>query len=547
MSTAAQPRHSDPIPAGDYLPAADITLFRESSLNPRRTYDKKKLAELQLSMAKSGQLTPVTARVVDKKGVLTYELASGHRRLRAAQALGLTTIKAIVRRMDDAEFIEVLNVDNLQREDVHPLEEAEGYKNWLTVDGMNVEGIMAKTGKSESYVYDRLKLLALTKPAQKLFLEHRFTAGHAILLARLSPADQKRCLDLGEDRWDSQEGGMWQRHHGHDPVGVEETLELNDDESGEQRKPVSVRELQTWIDDHCRFEKPDAATPHLFARTAENLAAVAAMPKPKLVEITRSYVLKDDVKDPNRKVLTERSWCRADGQPEADEHDDKPTKTCDYSVMGLVVAGEGRGESFLVCINKKKCTVHYGAEIKERNKRERSKKSPGIDLDKEPGINKRAAAADARAAAKAATLVAEQDAWYAAAEKGRGAVLAAVVVAIKKVPTGGETDVAKYVLDMIQEGIWGIGNKVKAAAKLLPRGRGGDAFLRHLVFADVHDRITDTRSILEWQESIDEAGLRVNAKKFVEPFYVAPKVEKPEKKEDPKKPAKAKKKKAKGK
>lgn len=169
----------------------EIGRVHESSLNHRKIFDPSKLDELAQSIRAKGVLTPLLVRP-NAKGV---EIAAGHRRYRAAKLAGVTELPCVVREMSDSDFLEVLVIENDQREDVHPLEEAEGYRSLMTKASYSVEKIAERVGRSEKYVYDRVKLLQLTKPAQKLFLDGKITAGHAILLARLKPKDQERAID----------------------------------------------------------------------------------------------------------------------------------------------------------------------------------------------------------------------------------------------------------------------------------------------------------------------------------------------------------------
>jgi len=130
-----------------------------------------------------------------------YELIVGERRWRASKLAGKTEIPAIVRPMSDAQALEVMILENLQRQDVHPLEEALGYKALLDHPEPDkpkptVESIAGKVGKSASYVYQRLKLAELVPRAQKDFREGYLTAAHAIDIARLQPADQRRALEF---------------------------------------------------------------------------------------------------------------------------------------------------------------------------------------------------------------------------------------------------------------------------------------------------------------------------------------------------------------
>src|SRR6266850_6716082 len=98
-----------------------------------------------------------------------YQIVAGHRRYEAAKKLCLTTLPAQVREMDGKEYMEILHVENLQREDVHPLDEAVGYKELLEQGGYDVTTLAGRIAKSEAYIYQRIKLNDLIKEAQKLF------------------------------------------------------------------------------------------------------------------------------------------------------------------------------------------------------------------------------------------------------------------------------------------------------------------------------------------------------------------------------------------
>lgn len=188
------------------IPIGEIT---PSPTNPRKRFDEGKLAELAASIKAQGIVQPVVVRPVEADGP-RFELVAGERRLRAAAMAELAEIPAIVRELTDADVLEIQVLENSQREDVHPLEECQGFKRILDAGlygtGLPaVEQLAGKLGKSTSYVYQRLKLAELTEEAQKEFLDGAITAGHAILIARLQPVDQARCLSflLEEKLWDN--------------------------------------------------------------------------------------------------------------------------------------------------------------------------------------------------------------------------------------------------------------------------------------------------------------------------------------------------------
>lgn len=188
------------------LHSIPLALIQPSPENPRKNFEPKPLAELAESIKIHGVRQPVLVRPLkgDK-----YQLVVGERRWRASKLAGKTEIPAIVdSKLSDSEALEIMVIENLQREDVHPLDEALGYELLMkkaaesdpdlgSLPGSprhTVDSIAAKVGKSVGYVYARLKLLALTPAAREAFQQNHITAGHAVLIARLQPFDQIKAL-----------------------------------------------------------------------------------------------------------------------------------------------------------------------------------------------------------------------------------------------------------------------------------------------------------------------------------------------------------------
>jgi ParB/RepB/Spo0J family partition protein len=189
MTAVMTDRHDDrqvsiPAPRSGALLQIQLVQLVESPWNPRKHFDPAKLAEMAESLRK-GQLAPIIVRPISGKHE-RYEIGAGHRRFRSAPAAGLTSLLAIVRDLDDVAFLELLTIENKQREDVAPLDEANGFKLLMEKAGYDVAKLAARIGLSTKYVYDRLKLLQLVPAAKKLLEDGVITAGHAILLARLS-------------------------------------------------------------------------------------------------------------------------------------------------------------------------------------------------------------------------------------------------------------------------------------------------------------------------------------------------------------------------
>jgi ParB family chromosome partitioning protein len=382
-----------------------IEQLKEHPLNVRKTFPADAMAELAASIREKGIQTPLLVRPHAK----AFEIIAGHRRYRCAKTVGLPEVPVLVRELSDDDTLELLLIDNLQRADLHPLEEAEGYRHLMQKSKYDVERIAERIGRSVKYVYDRVKLLQLTAQAQKLFRDGEITAGHAILLARLRPEDQKRAVD-GVD--------------GNSPLFDDEQLTFkpwrSDDKAprgqAEQdpRKPISVRELQAWIDEHVKLEAADA-DPMLFPATVDTLKAAEAENE-KVVRITYDEMTPDELKDGPRAILG-RSWKRADGT--------RGSKTCDSSVIGMVVLGYGRGETFRVCVDKKGCKVHWSAEQKASKQRStsasREARSTGQDRWE---LQRRKDKQESN------RLVIAHDRW----KKAAPAIVKALAAAVKKAP-----------------------------------------------------------------------------------------------------------------
>ncbi len=176
----------------------DIPLdrIRESNSNPRRVFDEGKLRELADNINVHGVLQPVLVRPVPEGPEGTYELVAGARRFRASKLAGRQAIPATVRDLNDGECREIQLIENLQRADIHELDEAFGYRALrdLNPELYTVETIAAKIGKTPKYVYGRMKLADLIPAVQTAFYEGRLTVAHALEIARLQTRDQERAL-----------------------------------------------------------------------------------------------------------------------------------------------------------------------------------------------------------------------------------------------------------------------------------------------------------------------------------------------------------------
>ncbi len=177
---ALQPEGKDSL----YLPISQV---ESCAAQPRKHFDDEALADLADSIREHGIIQPLTVR---KLASGYYQIIAGERRWRAARLAGLSQVPAIVIEADDRKAMELALIENLQREDLDPIEEAEGYKTLLEGYHMTQEDIAATVGKSRPAVANALRLLALEERVRKLLVEGKLSAGHARALLPLPAAQQ---------------------------------------------------------------------------------------------------------------------------------------------------------------------------------------------------------------------------------------------------------------------------------------------------------------------------------------------------------------------
>ena len=172
----AQPR----LPAHGEQRLISIDQLHPSGFNPRKAFDETELSELADSIRSKGLLQPIIARPDPRRG--GYEIVAGERRWRAAQRAALHTVPAIVRELSDMEAAEFALIENVQRTDLNPIEEASGYSDLIEKFGYTQEQVSEVIGKSRTYLTNMLRLLKLPQPVQTLLQAGKLTAGHARLL-----------------------------------------------------------------------------------------------------------------------------------------------------------------------------------------------------------------------------------------------------------------------------------------------------------------------------------------------------------------------------
>ena len=165
---------------------------------PRKEFDKEKLDELADSISKHGVIQPI---IVTKKG-RSYQIVAGERRWRASKQAGLKKIPAIIRDYDEMKIMEVALIENLQREDLNPVEEALGYKSLIDSFSLTQDKISERVGKSRSAVANSLRLLNLPEKILKLLEKGQISTGHAKVI--LSVTNKNEQIQIAEEVVDKQ-------------------------------------------------------------------------------------------------------------------------------------------------------------------------------------------------------------------------------------------------------------------------------------------------------------------------------------------------------
>jgi ParB family chromosome partitioning protein len=359
-----------------------LSLLNPSRTNPRRTFEDAALKELAESIRAQGVLWPLLVRPITENG---FEIVFGERRYRAAQLAGQDTVPVRIRQMSDAEAREAQLVENLIRAEIHPMEEAQGFRALLELEQpkYSIEQIAAKVGKSPTFVAFRLKLTDLVPTAVEAFYDDEIGVGHALLLAKLPPEQQTLAL----------------------AACFKEVY------SGNSQKParilMPVRNLQFWIDANILlvlkdppFNKRDPQlvptagsctecpkrTGHnklLFgddlgkqgdrctdptcyqAKVQAHIAATIAA-RPELVQISTAYGAQKD----GSSVLPRNKYTAIrDDKPKSKDEAKRPEyKVCKFTTEAIITEGSEVGTIHKVCANPA-CPIHHPKQSTSRDEK----------------------------------------------------------------------------------------------------------------------------------------------------------------------------------
>lgn len=167
-----------------------LSELRSNPYQPRKVFDEDALKELAASIKEHGVFQPIIA----KKSIKGYEIIAGERRVKASIMAGLEEIPTIIRNFDDTEMMEIALLENLQRENLNAIEEANAYKKLLETLSLTQEQLAARLGKSRSHITNMIGLLALPEVIQQDVSEKKISMGHARVLSKLDNKEQQREL-----------------------------------------------------------------------------------------------------------------------------------------------------------------------------------------------------------------------------------------------------------------------------------------------------------------------------------------------------------------
>lgn len=182
-SVSAAPR------SGSSVQTIEVAMISPDPEQPRRHFDENALQELADSIARRGVIQPIIVRPQGSR----YQIVAGERRWRAAQRAQLHRIPAIVRDFNDAETREIALIENIQREDLNPIEEAEAYRKLIAQFGHSQDALARLVGKSRSHVANLMRLLELPPAVQDAVMEKRLTMGHARALIGAEDCEVLAC------------------------------------------------------------------------------------------------------------------------------------------------------------------------------------------------------------------------------------------------------------------------------------------------------------------------------------------------------------------
>ena len=181
-------KKTEPVSTEDKVLYIDINDIKPNKAQPRMTFDEDKLKELESSIKEHGVIQPLIVREADNG----YELVAGERRWRASRLAGLKKVPCIIRNFDDKQNAIVAIIENMQREDLNPIEEAEGLRSMTEKYGFTQEQVSASLGKSRTYITNSIRLLKLPKEIQQFVSNGQMSAAHGRTIINITDAKKQK-------------------------------------------------------------------------------------------------------------------------------------------------------------------------------------------------------------------------------------------------------------------------------------------------------------------------------------------------------------------
>lgn len=369
MSKQTQPAADTADVAG--YPFAVVDTILDSPRNPRKHFDPAKMVDLENNVKGVGRiLSPILVRPFPKRAGF-WETLAGHRRMKVARKLKLTAVPYVnLGDISDDMALEILLIENLHHEDVLPLEEAAGYEELSKLKGYTLELIAQKVSKPIGYITRMLKLLSLTAPLKKLFLEGELNISHAHVLCRLSAADQAK-VPLFEEKnvWSPEQRDNIRTKVARSAREIRAWIRANlllslSDAPWKKDDPLLVakagsctacpkrtgNQVALWeedglkpgddrcLDGACYAEKREAFIQMTIAGAKEKVGV-------DLIRVATDHMDWGAVSR-NKGVLDHYSYKKVEGK-----------KGCDAMEAAIVVYGSGTGQQINIC-RQPKCPVH---------------------------------------------------------------------------------------------------------------------------------------------------------------------------------------------
>lgn len=334
------PSHPESVAAR--VPLAQLV---PSAVNPRRTSIREADDELLESIRLHGILTPLLVRPIEPQNGQpnAVEIVAGHRRYAAAMALGLQDVPVTIRDLTDDEAREAAIIENLQREDLSPIDEAVAYDQLLSRPGQTPAMVAAAVGKSPAHVGRRLKLLSLVPAAQAALREGQLGVAHAELLTKLEPPVQTKAL----------EEAVWLPLYARATSDVETDGRLDRANAPSAQYLEPIGKLREWVERRTKLDLADQEALALFPDADELVKDIAAQsassPIAPPLEVALDRFGMSPAKDliPAGVLRLNKDFRQVVG------------KKCTFARRAIVVFGEARGDVVTVCTAKKSCTTHW--------------------------------------------------------------------------------------------------------------------------------------------------------------------------------------------